>query len=182
MSKKMELRDYLYSSMFSVMIIVLGYVSIPLPFSPVPVTGQSLAIMLAGSILTVKQSALSVGIFISLGVVGLPAFAGGGAGLGVIFGPTGGYIIGFLIGAMVISLIKGENNNPLRIGLSNFLGGVVVVYVFGVLWLNYVTNMGMLSAFSVGVLPFLVGDLFKVFIATGVTIPIKNQLKVILRM
>ena len=113
MNEKSKVVDFIYAAMFAALIAVLGLISIPLPFSPVPVSGQSLGIMLAGSILTAKQAAFSVLTFVLIGAAGVPVFSGLAGGLGVVIGPRGGYYLGFLIGAIVIALLRGQSSNPL---------------------------------------------------------------------
>jgi biotin transport system substrate-specific component len=177
MSRRNNVTDFVYAALFAALIAVLGLVAIPLPISPVPVTGQSLAIMLAGSILTVRQAAYSVLTFLLLGAVGVPVFAGMTGGIGIIVGPRGGYLLGFLAGAIVIALLKGQSNNKWRLALVNVLGGIIIVYTFGVLWLGFVTGMGLEKAFTVGALPYIPGDLFKAFVATVVGAAVNRQLQ-----
>lgn len=165
MLKKLQIRDMLYSAIFASLIAVLGYLIIPLPFSPVPITGQTLAVMLAGCVLTPLQAGLSVLTFIFMGAIGIPVFAGGTAGIGVIFGAKGGYLIGFLIAAIVISLIRGKSNSILRMIFACIIGGIIIVYVLGIPWLSHITGMGISKAFTVGALPFLPGDLIKAIVA-----------------
>lgn len=176
MHSRNKLNGFIYSALFAALIAVLGLISIPLPISPVPVTGQSLAIMLAGSILTVRQAGFSVLTFLLLGAVGLPVFAGLTGGIGILVGPRGGYLIGFLVGAIVIALLKGNRNTTWRLALANITGGIIIVYFFGALWLNLVTGMGLEKAITVGVLPYIPGDLFKAFIATVVATAVNKQL------
>jgi biotin transport system substrate-specific component len=133
--------------------------------------------MLAGSMLTIRQAALSLGAFLVLGIVGIPLFAGGVGGLGIIAGPRGGYLVGFLVGAVVIALLKGNKNNVLRLGSANIIGGIVVIYLFGVLWLSYVMGIGLIKAFYVGAVPYLPGDLLKAIIAVAVSIKVNPYLK-----
>lgn len=175
MIKKLSIRDLTYSGLFAALIIVLGYVSVPLPFSPVPVTGQSLAIMLAGSILTTRQASYSVLTFLFLGIIGVPVFAGGTAGIGVVLGPRGGYLIGFLAGAIVISLLKGTGKQLSLLAIANVVGGIVVIYALGVTWLSVVTGMGLTQAIAAGALPFIPGDIAKVVIATPLALIINQR-------
>ncbi len=177
MSQAKKLNDLMYAGLFAALTAVLGLVSIPLPFSPVPISGQSLAIMLAGSVLSVRQAGLSILTFLLVGAVGVPVFAGGTGGLGIVFGPRGGYLLGFLLGAMVISALKGSSNNVWRLALANIVGGIGVVYLLGVAWLSLVTGMGLQKAFLAGALPFLPGDFFKVFIASVVGVALNKQLR-----
>jgi len=176
MYNRNHITSFIYSALFAALISVMGLLSIPLPISPVPITGQSLAIMLAGSILTVRQAAFSVLTFLLIGAVGVPVFAGLTGGIGIIVGPRGGYLIGFLLGAMIIALLKGKNNNIWRLALANIAGGIIVVYTLGVLWLSFLTGMGLEKAIMVGLLPYIPGDLFKVFVATVIGVAINKQL------
>ncbi|MCG8502127.1 MAG: biotin transporter BioY [Firmicutes bacterium] len=165
MFKKIELKDMTYCAMFAALIGVLGYVVIPLPFSPVTVTGQSLAVMLAGLVLGPVQAAVSVLVFILLGIAGIPVFSGGRAGIGVLFGHSGGYIAGFLVGVVVISLLARQSRNIWRLGAAAALGGMLVVYLLGVPWMAYITGRNVQEAIAAGALPFIPGDIFKVFVA-----------------
>jgi biotin transport system substrate-specific component len=165
MRKKIQINDMIYAALFATLISVFGYISIPLPFSPVPLTGQTLMIMLVGCVLTPLQAGLSVITFIFMGIIGLPVFSGGASGIGVIVGSNGGYLIGFLIGSIVISLIKNKNSSIISMLMANIIGGIVVVYILGVLWLSYITGIGVYRAFIVGALPFIFGDLIKAVVA-----------------
>jgi len=175
MSKKLGIRDMLYAALFASLIGVLGYVIVPLPFSPVPITGQTLAVMVAGCVLTPLQAGLSVLTFIFIGAIGVPVFSGGAAGIGVIFGTKGGYLLGFLIGAIVISFIRGKANSIPRMIFACILGGIIIVYVLGVPWLSYVTGMGMNKAITAGALPFIPGDLLKAIAAGFIAKKINAQ-------
>lgn len=176
MTKKNQVTDYVYAALFAALIAVLGLVSIPLPISPVPITGQSLAIMLTGSILNARQAAFSVLTFLLIGAVGVPVFAGMTGGIGILVGPRGGYLLGYLVGAVVIALLKRENSKW-RLALANVVGGILIVYAFGVPWLHFVTGMGLEKAFMVGALPFIPGDLFKAFAATLIAVAVNRQLQ-----
>lgn len=176
MNNREKINGFIYSALFAALIAVLGLVAIPLPISPVPVTGQSLGIMLAGGILSVRQAAYSLVTFLLLGAVGVPVFAGMTGGIGILVGPRGGYLIGFLAGAIIIAFLKGKNNVLWRLVFANVIGGIVVVYTLGVLWLSYVTGMGLEKAITVGVLPYIPGDLFKVFVAALVAAAVNRRL------
>ncbi len=176
MSTNSKLIDWIYAAIFAAATAALGFISIPLPFSPIPITCQNLVIMLAGSILTVRQAALSIITFLLLGAIGLPVFTGGTGGIGVIVGPRGGYLIGYLAGAVVIALIRGHHNNWSRLALANIIGGVLIVYTFGIAWLSFVTGIGIQAAITTGALPFIPGDLCKVFIATVTGAAVNSRL------
>jgi biotin transport system substrate-specific component len=177
MTKNIQLRDLIYAALLAALTCVLSFVTIPLPISSVPITGQTLAVMLAGCVLTTRQAAFSMITFLLLGIIGLPVFAGGASGMPEIAGPRGGYLIGFLIGAIVISLLKGKNNNIVRLGIANVTGGIVAIYIFGVLRLSLYKGLGLHAAIVGGALPFIPGDILKVLIATFVGVAVNRQLK-----
>ncbi|MDW8801732.1 biotin transporter BioY [Clostridium sp. A1-XYC3] len=170
MSKKLNVKDMVYSALFATLTAVLSYVTIPLPFSPIPITAQSLAVMLAGCVLTPLQAALSMITFLLMGAIGLPVFSGGSAGFGIIVGKTGGYLIGYLIGAVVISLLVSKTKSKVVMLLACLFGGIVVVHALGSAWLGYVTGMGIEKAIMVGSVPFLPGDLLKSFAAVVIAV------------
>lgn len=164
MFKKLSVRDLTMISLFTALICISSYIRIDL--TAVPITAQTLAVMLAGSVLTPKQAALSLLTYLLLGAVGAPIFAGGAAGLPIILGKTGGYLIGFMVGAVVISLIRGKKSGLIRLGLANIIGGIVVVNLFGSIWFNYITGIGMAKTLILAVMPFIPFDLIKAAIAT----------------
>lgn len=176
MNRKNDFNDFIYAALFAALIAVLGVISIPLPFSPVPISGQSLGVMLAGCILSVRQAGLGLLGFLLLGAVGLPVFAGFSGGIGILVGPRGGYLVGYLIGGIVIALIKGQQNKLWRLALANIIGGIGVVYLFGVPWLSFITGIGLNKALLTGALPFIPGDLIKVVVATFIGVAVNKRL------
>jgi biotin transport system substrate-specific component len=146
---------------------VLAFVIIPLPFSPVAVSGQTLGVMLAGLILSGRNAAVSQFVYVLLGIVGLPVFAGGQSGIGVLFGPTGGYIWGFVIGAYIIGKLTESKwkNIWLQKLMALIIGGVIVIYIFGLFQFMLVMDVSLGKAISLTMLPFLPGDVFKILIA-----------------
>lgn len=174
--KNMTLRESMLSAMFVAIICVLTYISIPLPFSPVPITGQTLGIMLVGMILSTNASFVTLLVYILIGAIGLPVFSGASGGLGVLFGPTGGYIFGFLIGAVIISYIAGKSTDIKKLIIAGFVGGILVVDLIGMTWLGFSTGMGLKKAFFVGVLPFLIGDGIKLVLSALIASKLKKHL------
>ena len=177
MSQKTNINDLMYAGLFAALTAVLGLISIPLPFSPVPITGQSLAVMLAGCILTTRQAGFALLTFLLVGAVGVPVFAGGAGGFGIIAGPRGGYLIGYMLGAIMISYLRGEGNNIWRLAMANIIGGIGLVYLVGVAWLAVATGIDMQKAVAIGVLPFIPGDLIKMVIASGLGVTLNKQLR-----
>lgn len=177
MSKKLKAKDIVYSALFATLTAVLGYITIPLPFSPIPITGQSLAVMLAGCVLTPIQAGLSMLTFLFMGIIGLPVFSGGRVGIGVIVGKSGGYLIGYLVGAVIISILVRKSKSKITMFLACLFGGIIVVHILGAAWLGYVTGMGIEKAIMVGSVPFLPGDLFKAVAAVAIGVRLNKDLR-----
>ncbi|HDK7162552.1 TPA: biotin transporter BioY [Clostridium botulinum] len=172
MAKKLEVRDMIYSALFATIIGVSSYITIPLP-----ITAQSLAVMLAGCVLTPIQVVLSMITFLLMGVIGIPVFSGGRAGIGIIVGKTGGYLIGFLIGAIIISILVRKNKSLFNMLIACFVGGIVVVHILGSAWLGQVTSIGIKKAFLLGSAPFIPGDLIKAVVAVLIGRKLSKQIK-----
>ncbi len=137
---------------------------IAIPIGPVPITGQTLAVLLVGALLGSRRGALCILAYLAEGAMGLPVFAGGGGGMGVIVGPTGGYLIGFVAAAYVTGLLA-ERGWDRRVGttLAAMLLGNAALYLFGLAWLSgFVGSERVLAS---GLLPFVPGDLLKMALA-----------------
>ena len=148
----------------SVLIGVSAQVQILLPFSPVPVTGQTFAVLLLGALYGSRRGAATVVTLLVFGAFGLPVFAGGAAGLSRFAGPTAGYLLGFVLAAFVVGSLseRGWDRRPWTTAASMILGNLII-YTTGVLWLaRFVGWNGVLTA---GVLPFLAGDAIKIGLA-----------------
>lgn len=143
-----------------------GWLSIPL--KPVPFTLQVFFVLLAGMVLGPKLGALSQVIYILLGVAGLPIFANGASGFGALVGPTGGYLIGFVIGSYIVGLLYSEKGRFLAARIISPLAGLFVIYLFGVVQLSYVTGFTPAKALAVGVVPFIPFDFIKAVLAFAV--------------
>jgi biotin transport system substrate-specific component len=160
-------------SLFAALTVALGIVYLPLPFSPVPVTGQTLGVMLAGGLLGARLGFLSQLLVVALVALGLPVLAGGRGGLGVLVGPTAGYLLAWPLAALTIGWLA--SRLPTGRGLLPMLfvvyliGGVAVIYLPGVLWLSSMTGRPLQETAVAGALVFLPGDLVKVLAATAAT-------------
>jgi len=161
----MNIRQMTLISLFAALTAVGGFISIPL--YPVPLTLQTLFTLLAAMILGSVMGASSQIIYVLLGVIGLPVFAGFKAGVGILFGPTGGFLFGFIISAYIIGKIvelKKEKNI-----FYYFLAGIIgtiILYIIGITQLSLVTGIGIKKAITVGMLPFLPGDILKIIAAS----------------
>jgi biotin transport system substrate-specific component len=141
----------------------------PLPFSPVPVVLSNFFAILAGLVLGARAGAASQVVYLLLGAAGLPVFAGLRGGVQVLAGPTGGYLIGFVLAAAAAGLLRGPRPGSGR-AVAAAAVGAALIYAVGVPYLAAVTGMGLRRALVVGVLPFLPGDALKV-VAAGVVAP-----------
>ena len=170
-----SLRGMVYASLFGALTALGAYMIIPIP--PVPITLQTLFLGLAGALLGGRLGALSQTVYLLLGIIGLPVFAGGKAGLGVLFGPTGGYLIGFVAAAFVIGKLTAIKTRPGFLWLCfSLVSGTAVLYGFGVLQLALVARLTPVQALAVGVLPFLPGDGIKILLTAWVALKLQDRL------
>jgi biotin transport system substrate-specific component len=169
-SQTPELRMMVFASLFAALTAAGAYIQIPIPFSPVPVTLQVFFVLLAGCILKSKWGSLSMIVYSLLGIAGLPVFAGGSSGIGVFLGPTGGYIIGFILAAYIIGKLSEKTEkstrSPLLVNTLNMSAGIFVIYLCGVLQLMIVAQIGLGVALTLGAIPFLPGEIVKTAVAT----------------
>ncbi len=142
---------------------------LPLPHTPVPVTGQVFAVLLSGVLLGGAYGALSQAIYVGAGAAGLPWFAGLSGGPAVILGVTGGYLVGFILAALLIGLVAGSRpilRRPLAMALL-MLAGVGVIYLLGALQFSAVMHTGLKATLAGAVLPFIAWDVAKALLAAS---------------
>ncbi|MEA3339828.1 MAG: biotin transporter BioY [Chloroflexota bacterium] len=148
----------------SLFIALSAWVAIPLPFSPVPVTGQTLSVLLVGALLGSRRGSLCLLAYLAEGAFGLRVFAGGMAGLAHLVGPRGGYLVGFVAAAYVTGLLaEREWDRQTGTTLLAMLLGNVAIYAFGLPWLAIF--VGIEKALPLGFYPFIAGDLAKLALA-----------------
>ena len=170
----LSVRGMIYASVFGAVTAVGAFIMIPIP--PVPITLQSMFVYLSGALLGPRLGLLSQVVYLLTGIIGLPVFAGGKAGLGVLFGPTGGYLTGFVAGAYVIGKSVEMRENPgLAWLLLSMVMGTVVIYLFGVVQLSLVARLTLRKAVLAGVLPFMIGDMLKIAAATLITVKVRDR-------
>jgi biotin transport system substrate-specific component len=158
------LSNLLLITLGALFVAALAQVKIPLPFTPVPITGQTFAVLLVGAALGAKRGATSLVLYTLMGAFGLPFFAGGASGLAYLSGPTLGYLVGFVAAAYVVGALaeRGLERN-VRTSLVPFAIGTLVIYIFGAGWLAIL--FGVEQAVTLGILPFVVGDVIKMVLA-----------------
>lgn len=159
------LRNVLLALSFSGLIALSARLSILVPWSPVPITGQTFAVLLTGALLGSRLGALSVLAYLAEGTMGLPVFAYGLGGVAILAGPTGGYLIGFVPAAFIVGYLceRGWDRWPWTAAPA-MLAGSVVLYIFGLSWLAYYVPAN--SLLAAGLTPFIPGDLTKIALAT----------------
>lgn len=164
---KLTVRDMAYIAMFAVIMAVCSWISVPYV---VPFTLQTFGVFLAVGVLGGKRGTLAVLIYILLGCVGLPVFAGFSGGIGVILGSTGGYIVGFLFTALVMWALEKMPGNRTVVSILSMVLGLIVCYAFGTLWFMLVYArttgpVGLWTALGWCVFPYIIPDLVKIALA-----------------
>jgi len=149
----------------SIIIALFAPISIRLPFTPVPIATQAQVILLLSCLLGSRRAALAVLTYLFQGAIGLPVFAGGAAGIMVLAGPTGGYLLGYLAAAFVTGYLteRAKEHTPSK-AFARMAAGNLVIYLFGIPWLA--RFLGWQGAIALGMLPFLIGDMIKLVVAT----------------
>jgi biotin transport system substrate-specific component len=160
------------SALFAALIAAGTFVSIPIPVSPVPIALQNLFAVLAGLVLGPALGAAAVALYLAAGIIGAPVFAGASGGIARLLGPTGGFLIGYLLagftGGMITGFPKqGQKLPAWRIALA-ICAAFLVVYVPGVAWLKISTHRSWGAAFAGGCIPFIPGDIVKALVAAAI--------------
>jgi biotin transport system substrate-specific component len=150
----------------SLVVAALAQIRIPLPFTPVPFTGQTLGVLLVAAALGSSRGAASLALYLVEGILGLPVFAGAPLGIARLLGPTGGYLVGFIVAAFLVGALaeRGMDRDWKRV-LCMFAAGMAVIYLFGVAWLSRFTGLG--NALVSGLWPFIPGDILKAVMAAA---------------
>lgn len=166
---------------FAAITCLLATVAIPLPFTPVPITLQVLGCAVSGAILGSKRGALAQLIYVLLGALGLPVFAGGTGGVAKLAGPTGGFLIGFIIAAFVIGFIV--ERLPYKKAVQKIVGlsvamlvGLMVIYLGGTLWFMVQQKTAFIHTLGLTVIPYIPGDLVKIGLAVVVAFFVRQGL------
>ncbi len=174
----MKTKDIVLISLFAALTAALGLIpQIMLPIG-VPITAQSMGVMLAGAVLGAKRGSLAIVLFLGLVAAGLPLLSGGRGGAAVFFGASGGFLIGFPIGAFVIGFLfdRHRGKPPMLMSILYVLvGGIGVVYLIGVPWLAEVAALPLEKAF-IGSAGFLPGDAIKAILAAIVARAVRRAL------
>src|SRR5690242_16662498 len=149
-------------------IYLTARVSIPIPGTPIPMTGQTFGVLLVGGSLGLRRGFAAVSLYVLLGVVGLPFFADGEGGISVILGASGGFLIGFIAAGAIVGRLAELGWDRKFIGaLGAMLVGEAILYAIGLPWLKAVTGLTWQETIDKGLVPFLIGDAFKAIVAAA---------------
>ena len=155
---------------------IMGPLSIPLPFSPVPISLTVLAVYLSAYVLGMKYGTISYITYLLIGFVGAPVFSGFTGGAGRLAGPTGGYLIGFIFMALIVGFfIDHFNANTVKTVIGMILG-TIVCYVFCTLWLAHSSGTSFVASLQIGVLPYIPADIIKMIIAIIIGKPVRKAM------
>jgi biotin transport system substrate-specific component len=161
-----RLRHIALIAIGAALIFASSRIAIPVPGSPIPVTGQTFGVLLVGGALGFRRGLASVALYVLIGLIGLPFFAEGKGGVSVILGARGGYILGFLVAASLVGRLAELGWDRRIIGALGAMAiGNVVIYLIGVPWLMAVTHIDLATGIAQGLTPFLIGDAVKLILA-----------------
>lgn len=164
-NQKIRTKQMVLIALMTAVTCVLGPLSIPLPFNPVPISLTNFAIFLAIFILGMKNGTISFIIYLLLGAVGVPVFSSFRGGLQVLAGPTGGYLIGFIFLALIMGFALDHFDRKLVPTIIGMIIGMAVCYAFGTVWLAKLLSLSFKEGLMMGVIPYLPGDAAKIIIA-----------------
>lgn len=174
--------DMAYIAVFAVLITICSWISIP---TAIPFTMQTFAIFLSVLVLGGRRGTLAIVIYILLGAIGVPVFAGFTGGIGIIMGPTGGYFIGFILSALIMWAMEHILGQKVWVQSLSMLLGMIAYYTFGTIWfmIVYMRNtgsIGLTTALGWCVIPFIIPDLLKAALALGLDKALKKPLSSII--
>ena len=160
-NQKIRTKQMVLIALMTAVTCVLGPLSIPLPFSPVPISLTNFAIFVLG----MKSGTISFIIYLLLGAIGVPVFSSFRGGLQVLAGPTGGYLIGFIFLALIMGFALEHFDRKLVPTIIGMIIGMAVCYAFGTVWLAKLLSLSFKEGLMMGVIPYLPGDAAKIIIA-----------------
>lgn len=162
--------------LMTALLCTLAPISLTLPISPVPVSLGTMAVCFTVAVLGMKRGCISVLVYILLGLVGLPVFTGFTGGVGKLLGPTGGYFVGYIFLALLLGFFVEHFNNRTTTNALGALAGMLLLYLFGTLWLAFQLKLDFISALWAGVLPYIPLDIIKTIIALATGSKLRKQL------
>lgn len=176
-AQKTKTHSLTFIGLLSALLCVLAPISAPVPFSPVPISLATLAIYFCAIIGGAKRGTVSVIVYLLIGSIGVPVFAGWTAGFQKIAGPTGGYLLGYLFMAAIAGYFVDQFEEKIPLCLLGILAGTAVCYLFGTIWLAKLMGLSFGKAFLVGIVPYLPGDAIKIALSILCAFPLRKRLK-----
>jgi len=170
-----ELRWMVLASLMAALTAVGAYIYVPI--GPVPIVLSTLFVLLSGLLLGSRWGLASMGLYLLVGAIGIPVFAGGKGGFAHFFGPTGGYLFGYALASWITGLISEHSRGLIILDILSVIIGSLVIYSLGVPWLKMVTQMSWPKALIMGMVPFLIGDAVKASVALILARAIRPVLK-----
>ena len=170
-------RNMVFTALFAALICVASPFSIQV--GPIPITLATFAIYLTGAILGGKRGMVATAVYILIGAVGLPVFSGFRGGFGVLFGPTGGYIIGYIPLVLITGIFAEMNAKKINRAVVTVIGMILAtaaLYTFGTVWYMIVSGNDLVTALTACALPFIPGDAIKIACVTAVSVPLRTKL------
>ena len=171
-----KLVNMIYISLFAALIAISAQIAVPI--GQIPFTLQTLAVCVTSALLGLKRGTASILIYILLGVVGLPVFAGFAGGIGVLSGPTGGYIIGFVFVGLLVGFLTDKFGRKIFVLILSMIASVLLCYLFGTLWFMVFSSTDFLSSLMLCVVPYLPADALKIACASVIV----NRMDKIIRL
>lgn len=164
--------------MTAIMCIISPF-SVPLPFTPIPISLANLIIYISCCILGSKKGTISVILYLFMGSIGLPIFSGFSGGISKLVGPTGGYLLGFLFCAIFTGIFVENFEEKIYMYPVGMIIGTIICYVFGTAWLAFQLKLGFVEAMFMGVIPYLIGDALKIVASTLLGYTLRNRLRLL---
>ena len=175
----MKTKDLTKISLCVALLCISSYIVIPLPFSLASITAQTIIVNLIGLIMLPKEAFITMFTFILLGACGLPVFSGGTGGIGRLFGPTGGYLLGYLTAAVVISILKGKEVNIKRYLFVTMVVGIPIIYLCGLTTMKIYMKGNLIQLLTASVFPFIPGDILKCILGSYIAVVLNKRLSLV---
>ncbi len=173
---KLSTKDLTLVGLMSALMCILGPMSIPIPFSPVPISLTTFTVILSVLILGLRLGFISYLVYFLIGLVGLPVFSGFSGGFSKVIGPTGGYLIGFFLIIMVTGYVMEKKPNHFIFTVIGITIGLIACYLLGTLWLCFQLDLDFVAGLYAGVIPYIPGDIVKIAFAMMLAPRIKQSL------
>lgn len=164
-------------SLMTAVLCIMGPITLPIPVSPVPISLVTFMIYLSVYIMGMRYATISCLLYLLIGFIGLPVFSGFTGGIGRMFGPTGGYMIGYVLMTIISGFFIKRWITKRVLHMVGMVLGTIICYLFGTIWLSIQVGMSFYAALGTGVVPFLIGDSIKIIMAVSIGPVIRKRLK-----